>query len=217
VQEQLGFWQEYEHALNTVAQLVHQSQSTLDLVVNEQPATLHALLISQRYLQGVEEALNDDNSIGNLQVIAAKLKKDCPEDVHQQIDSSVQGLLTEWNIVIERLTEAKIRYSKAQECWQKVIHSKTEVEEWIRIVYPHVELGKPTETIVSKVREELPLYEQKMTELQNLATELCVTLCHGKESDTESRSQQLPLSLELEVLSRKLQFLRYILHPCIAL
>lgn len=50
MKEQLGCWQEYENALNSVSQLIHQSQSTLELVESDPPTSLRALDISERYL-----------------------------------------------------------------------------------------------------------------------------------------------------------------------
>jgi hypothetical protein len=158
-------------------------------------------------------------SILSLQTIAEKLKSDCPEDVQLQIDTTVNNLVSEWRVVEERLTCLKNIYSQADTSWARINVLKNEIEDWIRTVCPHVELGKPSSNIISMLKEKFPLYETKLEELQGLAGELCLTLSSSKkpspssqeESDNETvgeEKSQLPLNLELEIISRKLTFLK---------
>lgn len=149
------------------------------------------------------------SSITSLQTIANKLKKDCPEE--EQIDTTVNNLVSDWNEVLRRLNTITSAYSKAETRWTRVTSLKNDIEDWVRSIYPQVELGKPSPAILVKLKEELPGYELKMNELQALAAELCVSLCPQQDVeglDSGRQPQQLPLNLELEVLSRKLLFLK---------
>ena len=51
VQEQLGYWQDYEHAYSNVSQMLYQSQATVQFLLNEVPNSSQAIGSFQRYIQ----------------------------------------------------------------------------------------------------------------------------------------------------------------------
>jgi len=168
--------------------------------------------------QGVEDVLKSE-SILSLQSLGEKLKSDCPEDVQLQIDTNVNNLVGEWKALEERLTGLQNVYLRADTIWTEINIEKNEIEEWIRTVCPHVELGKPSANIVSMLKDQFPVYEKKLEDVKGLAENLSGTLASSKpkklSEEEEDRptpavdeTKQLPLNLELEILSRKLTFLK---------
>ena len=155
----------------------------------------------------MEDTTRDNKSIGNLQNISEQLKSDCPQELKEQIDSTLQSLLADWKEVGSKIKALKSSYSNAQEIWSKILPIKKEIEEWLYTVCPQVELGKPNKLINDRLKN-LPIYEAKMNELQALTTELCVALCPSQNDNNTPSLFRLPISSELEGLSRKLEFLR---------
>lgn len=216
----------------------------------------------------MEEALRDKAVIlQSLEKHADKLKAESPEDVGKQIDESVVNIRSDWKCVEDRLNRVQISYHQARDCWSLLLRLKTEISEWIRPIYPHVvqlesksgsiDVRKADESsgregesgvdLVKRLQHELPIYEAKMSELDQAAKELCVTLFYQNQKNggalpdeqmiptgkseqfsavisgdgetggvpilqvqafANGKQAQLPITIELEALNRKLLFLR---------
>lgn len=214
----------------------------------------------------MEEALRDKAAIiQHLQTHADKLKAESPEDIQSQIDESVEKIRSDWKSVEERLNRVQSAYHRATDSWNLVLRLKSDISEWLRPIYPVVvELesktggesgGEKRVELVSRLQNELPVYEKKMNELDQAAKELYMTLFYqranggdhggggvgvaeqmistaaatgdkilgiGDASENGSgggpilqvqaiangKQQQLPITIELEALNRKLLFLR---------
>ncbi len=152
------------------------------------------------------EATRDKKCVERLEILSAQLKSESPQELKEQIDSALQSLLADWKEVGLQISELEASYSRGREIWGEVLGLKGEVEDWLYAVCPQVELGKPGKAVKDRLRQ-LPLYDHKMNQLQALATELCVTLCPKGDKNNTS-APRLPLTAELEGLSRKLEFLR---------
>jgi SMC interacting uncharacterized protein involved in chromosome segregation len=142
-----------------------------------------------------------------LERVVEEVKKDSPPDVQEQIDKRVQGILEEWGAVKEQLDKVSASYATAEPLWKEIEDKKSTLSAWLREVQPQLHSRHtPTPEVVDKLKQELEDQEAKMNELRTLASELCLTL--SLDSGGGDHNKQLPLTLELEGLSRKLHIFK---------
>lgn len=130
-----------------------------------------------------------------LEAIAVQLKADSPPETQQEIETRLSSVISEWNTVVSKLSGLLSSLGQVESTWSSIEERKTALEDWLREVCP---AGKVTN--LQRVMEELP---SKMTEMN----ELHISWITLSLEDSKS-TRKIPFTLELEGISRKLEFLK---------
>ena len=133
------------------------------------------------------------------------MKEDCSEDVRQHIDTQLETLVRESQVLDENVVLLKVRYEKIAQIFAKLSALNGRLATWLNFNAQLVESQWISGEAIEKIQRELPAIEEAMVEGESLVEELISVQKTGME---ELRREDLNIVVAFDGLCKQLSGLK---------
>ena len=157
-------------------------------------------------IQLIDKLTSKKEALSQLQGVGEKLKEDCSEDVRQHIDTQLEALVREFQVLDENVVLLKVRYEKIAQIFAKLSALNGKLAAWLNFNAQLVESQWISAEAIEKIQRELPAVEEAMVEGESLVDELISVQKTGME---ELRREDLNIVVAFDGLCKQLSGLKF--------